>query len=52
MNGVDVFVHMVTLRRAGLVGLMTGQKVMVKTARGPKGLQAVDIQTTADDAID
>ena len=52
VNGVDVFVHMVTLRRAGLVGLMTGQKVMVKTARGPKGLQAVDIQATADDAID
>ena len=43
---VDVFVHMVTLRRANLSGLVTGQKVMVKTAQGPKGLQAVEIRVT------
>ena len=40
----DVFVHMVVLRRAGLAGLVTGQKVLVRTAEGPKGLQAVDIR--------
>ncbi len=49
VNEADVFVHMVTLRRAGLASLVTGQKVMVKTAQGPKGLQAVDIRATADD---
>lgn len=42
----DVFVHMVVLRRAGLAGLVTGQKVLVRTADGPKGLQAVDIRLT------
>lgn len=41
---VDVFVHVVTLRRAGLAGLVTGQSVLVRTANGPKGLQAVDIR--------
>ncbi len=47
VNEIDVFVHMVTLRRAGLTNLMTGQKVMVKAAQGPKGLQAVDIRAAA-----
>ena len=41
---IDVFVHVVTLRRAGLAGLVTGQSVLVRTADGPKGLQAVDIR--------
>ncbi len=41
---IDVFVHVVTLRRAGLAGLVTGQSVMVRTANGPKGLQAIDIR--------
>ena len=40
----DIFIHMVTLRRAGLAGLVTGQHVMVRTANGPKGLQATDIR--------
>lgn len=40
----DIFVHMVTLRRAGLAGLVTGQHVFVRTAEGPKGLQATEIR--------
>lgn len=40
----DIFVHMVTLRRAGLAGLITGQKVEVHVAPGPKGRQATDIR--------
>ena len=47
----DIFVHMVTLRRAGLSGLVTGQKVMVKTAQGPKGLQAVEIRAATEDGF-
>ena len=40
----DVFVHMVTLRRAGLNGLITGQAVEVRLADGPKGLQATEVR--------
>ena len=40
----DVFVHMVTLRRSGLAGLVTGQAVHIRMAQGPKGLQATDIR--------
>jgi len=40
----DIFVHMVTLRRAGIAGLITGQKVEVHIAPGPKGRQATDIR--------
>lgn len=43
-TGADVFVHMVTLRRAGLAGLITGQSVQIRIAEGPKGLQATDIR--------
>lgn len=46
MEEADVFVHMVTLRRAGLAGLVTGQVVHVRMAEGPKGLQATDIRLT------
>jgi cold shock protein len=41
---LDIFVHMVTLRNAGIVGLVTGQHVQVRTADGPKGLQATEIR--------
>lgn len=44
MDDADVFVHMVTLRRAGLAGLVTGQVVHVRLAQGPKGLQATEIR--------
>lgn len=42
----DVFVHMVTLRRAGLNGLITGQAVEVRLAEGPKGLQATQVRAS------
>lgn len=42
----DVFVHMVTLRRAGLNGLITGQSVEVRMTDGPKGLQATEVRAT------
>ena len=42
----DVFVHMVTLRRAGLNGLITGQAVEVRLADGPKGLQATQVRAS------
>lgn len=40
----DIFVHMVTLRRAGLASLVTGQNVEVRVADGPKGPQATEIK--------
>lgn len=46
VTGGDVFVHMVTLRRAGLNGLITGQVVEVRLAEGPKGLQATQVRAT------
>lgn len=44
---LDIFVHMVTLRRTGIAGLITGQHVLVRTADGPKGLQATEINMAA-----
>lgn len=40
----DIFVHMVTLRHAGLVSLITGQVVEVRVADGPKGRQATELR--------
>lgn len=40
----DIFVHMVTLRRAGLTVLITGQNVEVRVAEGPKGRQATELR--------
>ena len=42
-DGADIFVHMVTLRRAGIVVLETGQAVSVRVVQGPKGLMATEI---------
>ncbi len=42
----DVFVHMVTLRRAGLNALITGQAVEVTLVNGPKGLQATEVRAS------
>lgn len=42
----DVFVHMVTLRRAGLNALITGQAVEVALVNGPKGLQATEVRAS------
>ena len=40
----DIFVHMVTLRHAGLASLITGQIVEVRVADGPKGRQATELR--------
>ncbi len=46
-NQADIFVHMVTLRRAGMQLLETGQTVSVRVVQGPKGLMATDIRLRA-----
>ena len=43
-DGADIFVHMVTLRRAGVAVLETGQPVSVRVVQGPKGLMATEIR--------
>ncbi len=43
----DIFVHMETLRRAGLSSVMTGQAVLVSYGKGPKGLLAVEVKLEA-----
>ncbi len=42
----DVFVHMMTLRRAGLNILITGQEVEVVLINGAKGLQAAEVRAS------
>jgi CspA family cold shock protein len=43
-SGEDVFVHMETVRNAGLGDLQPGQRVEARVAEGVKGLTAVDIR--------
>jgi cold shock protein len=40
----DIFVHMETLRRYGLMELHPGQTVLVRYGPGPKGLMAAEIR--------
>ena len=47
----DIFVHMVTLRHAGLASLITGQVVEVRVADGPKGLQATEIRIVSSSPL-
>jgi len=43
-TSMDIFVHMVTLRRSGITELVTGQIVEFRAAEGPKGQQATDVR--------
>ncbi|GLK66876.1 cold-shock protein [Hansschlegelia plantiphila] len=40
----DIFVHMETLRRFGIMELKPGQKVFVRYGPGPKGLMAAEVR--------
>ncbi len=44
LDDEDIFVHMETLRRSGLNGLVTGQAVQVSFGKGSKGLMAVEVK--------
>ena len=41
----DIFVHMETLRRYGLVELRPGQTILVRFGPGPKGLMATEVRS-------
>ena len=43
----DIFVHMMTLRTAGIASLITGQTVEIRIAEGPKGQQAAEVKLVA-----
>ncbi|WP_442881138.1 cold-shock protein [Bosea sp. (in: a-proteobacteria)] len=47
----DIFVHMETLRRYGIVELIPGQTVLVRYGPGPKGLMAAEIRLEHGGAI-
>jgi CspA family cold shock protein len=40
----DIFVHMETLRRAGIAELREGQKIRFRVGDGPKGELAADVE--------
>ena len=40
----DIFVHMETLRRFGIMDLKPGQTLMVRFGNGPKGLMAAELK--------
>ena len=42
---VDIFVHMETVRRAGLSDLQPGERLEARFAQGTKGLTAVELRT-------
>ncbi len=45
--GQDIFLHMETVRRAGITDLQPGQRLQARVAEGRKGLTAVDVQLSA-----
>jgi CspA family cold shock protein len=42
---VDIFVHMETVRQAGVSDLQPGERFKARFAQGPKGLTAVELRT-------
>jgi CspA family cold shock protein len=40
----EAFVHMETLRRGGLLGLATGQRLHACLGDGPRGLVAIEVE--------
>lgn len=44
-GGKDIFVHATALARAGLSGLITGQRVRMQIGEGQKGLEAKTIES-------
>jgi CspA family cold shock protein len=48
-GGKDVFVHATALARAGLSGLVEGQRVRMQIGQGQKGLEAQTIELLEDD---
>jgi CspA family cold shock protein len=43
-GSADIFVHMETLRRFGIMELRPGQKVYARFGNGPKGLMAAEVR--------
>ncbi len=43
-DGEDLFVHFSSIQGAGYRSLQEGQEVEFEVERGPKGLQAVNVQ--------
>jgi cold shock protein len=43
-NGEDVFVHFSAIQSAGFKSLQEGQAVQFEVVKGPKGLQADNVQ--------
>ena len=43
-NGPDVFVHFSAIRSNGFRSLQEGQAVQFEVAKGPKGLQAENVE--------
>ena len=43
-GGKDVFIHATALERAGLSGLVEGQRVRMQIGQGKKGLEAHSIE--------
>jgi CspA family cold shock protein len=41
----DIFIHMETVRQAGLSELQPGERLEARFARGPKGLTALELRT-------
>lgn len=46
-DGADIFVHMETLRRAGIIEVEPGQPLMARSVEGAKGYQAAIVERTA-----